>query len=51
MTEVDGRVIGSGGRGPVTERLQGLYKALMEATVARSERYTGGEAAGKEGVS
>jgi branched-chain amino acid aminotransferase len=25
IREVDGRVIGSGGRGPITERLQGLY--------------------------
>ena len=51
VTEVDGRVIGSGGRGPVTERLQGLYKALMEAAVARSDRYTGAGAPGTEGGS
>ena len=25
IREVDGRIIGDGGRGPVTERLQGLY--------------------------
>ncbi|MFN0115446.1 MAG: aminotransferase class IV, partial [Paracoccaceae bacterium] len=28
---VDGRVIGSGGMGPVTERIRGLYKALVGA--------------------
>jgi len=33
--EIDGRVIGEGGRGPVTERLQGLYRALVEAEAAR----------------
>ena len=27
--EIDGRVIGTGGLGPVTERLRGLYKALV----------------------
>jgi branched-subunit amino acid aminotransferase/4-amino-4-deoxychorismate lyase len=26
--EIDGRVIGSGARGPITERLQGAYKQL-----------------------
>ena len=31
---VDGRVL-TEGRGPMTERLQGLYKALVEADVAR----------------
>ena len=30
VTEVDGRVIGSRRRGPVTERLQGLYAALCD---------------------
>ncbi len=29
--EIDGRVIGSGRMGPVTERLRGLYKALVGA--------------------
>jgi branched-chain amino acid aminotransferase len=29
--EIDGRVIGSGQMGPVTERLRGLYKALVGA--------------------
>jgi len=28
---IDGRVIGSGGLGPVTERIRGLYKALVGA--------------------
>ena len=28
--DVDGRVIGNGARGPMVERLQGLYKALIE---------------------
>jgi branched-chain amino acid aminotransferase len=32
--EVDGRVIGSGRRGPVTARLQALYAALMEREAA-----------------
>ncbi|HEU4656609.1 MAG TPA: aminotransferase class IV [Capillimicrobium sp.] len=31
---VDGRVIGSGRRGPVVERLQGLYRELVDADVA-----------------
>ncbi len=31
---VDGRTIGDGGRGPVVERLQGLYRELVEADVA-----------------
>ena len=30
VAEVDGRTIGTGGRGPVTERLQELYLALIE---------------------
>ncbi len=34
VTEIDGRTIGSGGRGPTTERLQGLYGQLIEADVA-----------------
>jgi branched-chain amino acid aminotransferase len=29
IREVDGRVIGNGGRGPITERLQGLYFDLV----------------------
>ena len=32
---VDGRVIGDGRRGPVVERLQGLYRAFVDADVAR----------------
>ena len=28
--DVDGRVVGNGARGPMVERLQGLYKALIE---------------------
>ncbi|MGQ0565040.1 MAG: D-amino acid aminotransferase [Gemmobacter sp.] len=31
VAEVDGRVIGTGQMGPVTERLRGLYKALVGA--------------------
>ena len=31
---VDGRTIGTGARGPVVERLQGLYAAHVEADVA-----------------
>ena len=37
VREVDGRRI-SAGRGPMVERLQGLYKARIEADVARAER-------------
>ena len=31
VSEIDGRAIGSGGFGPVTERIRALYKALVEA--------------------
>jgi branched-chain amino acid aminotransferase len=31
---VDGRRIGTGGRGPVVERLQGLYRDLVRRDVA-----------------
>ena len=31
---IDGRTIGRGARGPVVERLQGLYRALVDADVA-----------------
>jgi branched-chain amino acid aminotransferase len=34
VRRVDGRTIGSGGRGPMVERLQGLYRALVDAAVA-----------------
>ena len=34
VIEVDGRKIGQGERGPVTERLQGLYRALVERDIA-----------------
>jgi branched-chain amino acid aminotransferase len=33
---IDGRVIGSGARGPMVERLQGLYRALVDADVGTS---------------
>ena len=36
VTEVDGRVIGSGQRGPVTERLQELYRALLDRDADRA---------------
>ncbi|MEM7379286.1 MAG: branched chain amino acid aminotransferase, partial [Pseudomonadota bacterium] len=36
IREVDNRSIGSGGRGPVTERLQSLY---FDAVSGRAERY------------
>ena len=35
VREVDGRVLGDGGRGPMVERLQGLYRQLVAADVAR----------------
>jgi branched-chain amino acid aminotransferase len=35
VRSVDGRTIGHGARGPVVERLQGLYRALVDADVAR----------------
>jgi branched-chain amino acid aminotransferase len=34
VVEVDGRRIGSGGRGPVVARLQALYAALMDREAA-----------------
>src|SRR3954467_4727941 len=34
VRSVDGRTIGSGRRGPVVERLQGLYRELVDADVA-----------------
>jgi branched-chain amino acid aminotransferase len=34
VRSVDGRTIGSGGRGPVVERLQKLYVDLVGADVA-----------------
>ena len=34
VAEVDGRQIGDGKRGPVTERLQGLYRELIDADCA-----------------
>ena len=37
VREIDGRQI-SDGRGPMVERLQGLYKALVEADVAQAKR-------------
>jgi branched-chain amino acid aminotransferase len=37
VREIDGRHI-SDGRGPMVERLQGLYRALVEADVARAKR-------------
>ncbi len=36
VVEVDGRVIGSGGRGPLTERLQALYRGLLDRDVDRA---------------
>ena len=34
-TEVDGRVLGEGSRGPVVERLQGLYQTMLETECGR----------------
>jgi branched-chain amino acid aminotransferase len=34
VRSVDGRTIGDGGRGPTVERLQGLYRELIDADVA-----------------
>ena len=34
-TEVDGRVLGDGSRGPLVERLQELYQALLETECSR----------------
>ncbi|WP_067951681.1 D-amino acid aminotransferase, partial [Sulfitobacter sp. HI0129] len=36
VAEIDGRQIGSGRMGPVTERLRGLYKELVSAEAARA---------------
>jgi branched-chain amino acid aminotransferase len=33
VREIDGRTIGSGARGPMVQRLQGLYRALVERDV------------------
>jgi branched-chain amino acid aminotransferase len=41
VTEVDGRVIGDGRRGPVTERLQQLYLALIDEEVAAGANEAG----------
>ncbi|AXX99903.1 D-amino acid aminotransferase [Profundibacter amoris] len=35
VSEIDGRVIGSGQLGPVTERIRGLYKALIQQETAK----------------
>ena len=35
VEEVDGRAIGTGARGPVTERLQALYLDLIERECAQ----------------
>lgn len=37
-TEVDGRVLNEGGRGPMVERLQGLYRELVARDVAAQDR-------------
>jgi len=34
VRSVDGRTIGDGRRGPMVERLQGLYQELVDADVA-----------------
>lgn len=34
VSEIDGRVIGTGDMGPVTERIRGLYKALVTGAAA-----------------
>ncbi len=36
VTEVDGRTIGNGQRGPVTERLQALYRGLLDRDTDRA---------------
>jgi len=36
--EIDGRRIGDGGRGPMVERLQGLYRARIDAECGSSRR-------------
>ena len=37
VTEIDGRTIGAGRRGPMTERLQRLYGELIDADVANGQ--------------
>lgn len=34
VSDIDGRVIGDGGLGPVTKRIQDLYKALIQRKTA-----------------
>ena len=38
VAEVDGRTIGSGGRGPITARLQEGYDALVEANILAAQQ-------------
>ena len=38
VTKVDGRIIGDGGYGGMTQRLQGLYEELIHAAVVNSKR-------------
>ena len=38
VAEIDGKQIGSGGAGPVTQRLRALYKDLIAQDVARQKR-------------
>jgi branched-chain amino acid aminotransferase len=40
-TEVDGRILNDGRRGPMVERLQGLYKELVSRDVAEARRSRG----------
>src|SRR4029079_11146444 len=40
VTEVDGRVLGDGRRGPMVERLQTLYRELVGRDVAGREAFT-----------
>lgn len=47
VKEIDGRVIGDGGMGPVTKRISELYKRLVEEDVGRSREEIAAEVAGR----
>jgi branched-chain amino acid aminotransferase len=42
VRSVDGRTIGAGVRGPVVERLQGMYRELVAADVSERQAAGGG---------
>jgi branched-chain amino acid aminotransferase len=51
VTEIDGRVIGDGKRGPVTEKIQQLYAELVKKDVERSREEIRAEVTRKRDLS